>query len=215
LKARNRLLREGGNDAVREAFDAQLSRLGARLWRRRLTLTAELQPHVERAFSAVGRLSVPLRVRYRAAIVDLDERMTETDLAQVLTDALDQKLPIDRERKFTSVGPHADDLSLLLCDRSARTFASQGQQRAIVLALKISEIENLRSHLGEYPLLLLDDVSSELDPERNGFLMGYLRELDAQVILSTTDSAVVAAAAGPEAVTYRVQMGGLERVSRT
>jgi DNA replication and repair protein RecF len=210
LKARNRLLRERAPDALREAFDAQLARLGARLWRRRLDLVAELEPHAVRAFEAVGRLPVKLVVRYRPVGVSLDAHADERVLEQALLDALDERLGTDRERGFTSVGPHADDLQLLLGDRPARLYGSQGQQRATVLALKIGEIENLRAHLGQYPLLLLDDVSSELDPERNAFLMSYLRALDAQVILTTTDLGLVRAAAGDEAVAYRVRTGSLE-----
>lgn len=211
LKARNRLLREGGPDAVRDAFDVQLARLGARLWRRRLDLLGELRPHVEAAFQAVGRLQVPLRLEYRCAGARIDASMDVPALEQVLLDALGLRLPLDRERLFTSVGPHADDLVLSLGDRPARLYGSQGQQRATVLALKIGEIENLRSRLGHAPLLLLDDVSSELDPERNRFLMDYLRELEAQVVLTTTDLALVTRAAGSDAVVYRVADGTLAR----
>ena len=72
-------------------------------------------------------------------------------------------------------------------------FASQGQARALVLAWKVAEIENLKATNGFLPLLLLDDVSSELDPERNAFLMGYLADSGAQVFLTT---AVLAVRAG-------------------
>lgn len=210
LKARNRLLREGGDDDVREAFDAQLARLGARVWRRRLLLVDELVPHAQRAFEAVGRLPVPLRITYRPAAVELDSSMDDRTLVQTLTEGLEARLSLDRERRFTSVGPHADDLALQLGDRAARLYGSQGQQRALVLALKIGEIENLRANLGEYPLLLLDDVSSELDPDRNRYLMSYLGSLDAQVILTTTDLGLVRDAAGDEAVVYRVKAGAIE-----
>lgn len=211
LKARNRLLREHAPDTLREAFDLQLARLGARLWRRRLDLVEELSPHAVRAFEAVGRLAVPLVIRYRALGASIDAPLPEIELERVLLDALEERLALDRERGFTSVGPHADDLQLLLGDRPARLYGSQGQQRATVLALKIGEIENLRGARGEYPLLLLDDVSSELDPERNRYLMGYLRALDAQVLLSTTDAALVREAVGDDAVTYRVRSGTLAR----
>jgi DNA replication and repair protein RecF len=76
-------------------------------------------------------------------------------------------------------------------------YASQGQSRALVLAFKIGEIENLRAAQGRAPLLLLDDVSSELDPQRNAFLLRYLAGLRGQVLLTTTDAALVAAAAQP------------------
>lgn len=211
LKARNRLLREGGDDLVREAFDTQLAGLGARLWRRRRRVLGELAPHAGRAFEAVGRLPAPLVLRYRAAGVELPEDASEQILAGLLLDALGARLPLDKERRFTSVGPHADDLVLRLGERPARLYASQGQQRALVLALKIGEIENLREQLGRYPLLLLDDVSSELDPERNRFLMEYLRSLGAQAVLTTTDLGLVARAMGEHTVVYRVKAGDLVR----
>lgn len=213
LKARNRLLREKGDDALREAFDAQLARLGARVWRRRLALLDELRPHAQAAFDAVARLPEPLGLRYRSAAVSFRKDMSVADLEALLLEGLDARLPLDRDRRFTSVGPHADDLVLSIGERPARLYGSQGQQRATVLALKIGEIENLRHQLGEYPLLLLDDVSSELDPERNRFLMQYLGALDTQVVLTTTDRGLVSVAAGEDAVTYDVRAGALQLTS--
>ncbi len=211
LKARNKLLREQASPALREAFDAPLARLGARLWRRRLTLVEELAPLAARAFEAVGRLSVTLSVRYRPAAVELEQGLDEKALEARLLEGLEARLPLDTDRGFTSVGPHADDLQLQLGDRSARLYGSQGQQRAVVLSLKIGEIENLRAGNGRFPLLLLDDVSSELDPARNGFLMSYLRGLETQVLLTTTDPALVASAAGDDAVVYDVAQGVVAR----
>ena len=111
------------------------------------------------------------------------------------------------ERGFTSAGPHTDDLDVELAGRSARSFASQGQQRAMVLALKIGEIENLGEAAGLAPMLLLDDVSSELDPARNAFLMEYLRACGLQVFLTTTDERLVREAAGPDSVSFAVEKG--------
>jgi DNA replication and repair protein RecF len=124
------------------------------------------------------------------------------------------RLPRDRERGFTSVGPHADDLSLTLGGRSARAYASQGQSRAVVLGWKIAEIENVRAAFGRPPLLLLDDVSSELDPERNAFLMHTLAEGGAQVLLTTTDPALVSRAAGADTLWLRVEGGVLTEDGR-
>jgi DNA replication and repair protein RecF len=81
----------------------------------------------------------------------------------------------------------------------------------VVLAFKIGEIESLRRAHGRAPLLLLDDVSSELDPARNGFLMAYLAALDGQVVLTTTDPKLVAKSAAKEAVFQRVEKGRLTR----
>ena len=207
LKSRNKLLRERAPAAVREAFDPQLAMLGARLWRRRLALVDELRSHVQQAFEAVGRLPVPLVLRYRSTGTAIDPEMTEEELAERLFGSMQERLGLDGERGYTSVGPHADDLGLLLGERPARLYGSQGQQRATVLALKIGEIENLKAQRGDYPLLLLDDVSSELDPARNRYLMDYLFELDAQVVITTTDVSLVEQALGAGAVRYRVDAG--------
>ena len=129
---------------------------------------------------------------------------------QALREALEKRLPRDLDRGFTSVGPHADELGLFIGDRPARLYASQGQSRAIVLAFKIGEIENLRRAQGRAPLLLLDDVSSELDPERNAFLMTYLAALEGQVVLTTTDPQLVAKSAAKNALFHRVSAGRIE-----
>ena len=89
-----------------------------------------------------------------------------------------------------------DDVTVTLGERSARAYASQGQQRALVLGWKIAEIENLEAAMGFLPLLLLDDVSSELDPERNAYLMNYLAQSGAQVFLTTTDAGAGAGSGG-------------------
>mgnify|MGYP001241360611 CR=1 FL=1 len=95
----------------------------------------------------------------------------------------------DRARKSTTAGPHVDDIGLLLCDRSAKLYASQGQHRALVLALKIAEIRLLKQELGFAPVLLLDDVSSELDAKRNAQLTAFLnsKAFGGQVFITTTD----------------------------
>ncbi len=210
LKSRNRLLKEGAAPSYLAAYDETLAKAGARLWTRRRALMAELAPRAEKAFAAIGRTPDPARYRYAPRHLELDfQGATEEVLAAALGKGLEERLPRDLERGFTSVGPHADDLAMSLGDRSARLYASQGQQRALVLGWKIAEIENLSETLGFLPLLLLDDVSSELDPERNAYLMNYLAQSGAQVFLTTTDASLVQRAAGPDTLWYRVHAGAL------
>jgi DNA replication and repair protein RecF len=223
LSSRNQLLREGAAQALHEAFEEPLARVGARLRLRRERLLEEMRGHAVRAFAEVARGEEPLQLTYLAAGRDSDALGADASadgeeaLAAALLAALRRRFPRDRERGYTSVGPHADDLSLSLGNRPARLFASQGQARAVVLAFKIGEIENLRRVQGRAPLLLLDDVSSELDPQRNEFLMRYLKELQGQVVLTTTDPRLVAVATTAEneaaaAVFERVQNGRIEPV---
>ncbi len=206
LRARNAALRQGSPE-VEESFRAPLARAGARLLHRRRTLLAELAPRFRDAFREISGPEAPeARLEYRPA-AGLALVGTEGELALRLADVLAARLDRDRERGFTSAGPHADDTALALDGKGARAYGSQGQQRALVLALKIAEIENLRAALFRPPLLLLDDVSSELDPAKNGFLLEYLRSLPGQAFLTTTDPRLLAAAAGPDSAFFQVEGG--------
>ncbi|HEY0839368.1 MAG TPA: DNA replication/repair protein RecF [Vulgatibacter sp.] len=205
LRSRNRLLREGAASEMIEAFDPPLARLGARLTSRRLALVKELAPRFEEVLGRLGEGKLDGELRYAPKIAE--GAATEEAIAQNLEEELARRLPRDRERGFTGAGPHADSLGIQLGGRPARLYASQGQQRAIVLALKIAEIENLRQSHGYQPLLLLDDVSSELDRARNEQLMRYLAGMEGQVILTTTDPQVLGQAAGAGARFYPVREG--------
>ena len=212
LKARNRLLKEQAEPEVIAAFDGPLAKAGARLVARRRTYLAEIEGRFSDALAAVTDGALAGKIRYAPPAVEGADG--EEALEARLLEELARRLPTDRARGFTSVGPHADALGISVGGRPARSYASQGQQRALVLALKIAEIENLRAVQGRPPLLLLDDVSSELDRDRNARLMAYLRGLEGQVLLTTTDPSLVATAAGDAARFYRVSAGAFEPVSR-
>jgi DNA replication and repair protein RecF len=207
LRERNAALRTAPE--VEPSFRAPLVRAGARLLRRRRDLVAEVGPRLEEAFRQISGPAAPAaRLSYRPyAGVGADG--DEPAIAASLEASLERRLERDRERGFTSAGPHMDDLALALDGRGARPFASQGQQRALVLALKIAEIENLRAVIGRPPILLLDDVSSELDPQKNRYLLEYVSALPAQAFLTTTDRRLLEPAAGPETAFYKVEAGRL------
>ena len=95
----------------------------------------------------------------------------------------------DIARGSTSFGPHVDDLKLLINDRDLRSFGSQGQQRTAVLALKLAELEFIKEETGDYPILLLDDVMSELDVKRRTELLDFLNRQQIQTFITATDSA--------------------------
>jgi DNA replication and repair protein RecF len=209
LRARNAALRTGAPAEVEASFREPLVRAAARLLRRRVALVAELAPRVAAAFAEISGPGAPeARLAYRAA-AGMRADGGEEELAGRLAEILALRVERDREKGYTSAGPHMDELVLALDGKGARVFGSQGQQRAVVLALKIAEIENLRAALGRPPLLLLDDISSELDPTKNRYLLGYLRRLEAQAILTSTDRRLLEPAAGPDTVFFRVQNGAV------
>ena len=91
----------------------------------------------------------------------------------------------DMRRMSTSVGAHRDDIGILIDGRDARVFGSQGQQRTAALSLRLSELRVMRDACGEWPILMLDDVMSELDPARRRSLVDSLEEV--QTIITCTD----------------------------
>lgn len=106
-------------------------------------------------------------------------------------------------RGSTSVGPHRDDLILLVNGKDLRSYGSQGQQRTAVLALKLAELEFIKSETGEYPVLLLDDVMSELDKERREQLLLFIRD-KIQTFITATDATLFPKIAGK---CYRISAG--------
>jgi DNA replication and repair protein RecF len=186
LRSRNALLRDpaGARSDLLEVYDEQLAAAAAPIVTRRRALVDELAPRVERVFARVTD-GLRLAVAYE----------TQLDGASPVAEQLRARLDADRRRDLargsTSSGPHVDDLRVTFEDHAAGAYASQGQLRAIVLALKIAEIELLSERLGDPPVLLLDDVSSELDQTRNAQLFDFLANVDCQAFITTTHPAHV------------------------
>ena len=116
----------------------------------------------------------------------------------------------ERERGYTVSGPHRDDLILKLNDFSVRKYGSQGQQRTVALALKISELEFMKSEKGEYPILLLDDVFSELDSRRREAIIKLIGNR-IQTFITTTDKSLVADIAPQESSYFKVVSGQVSK----
>ena len=113
-------------------------------------------------------------------------------------------------RGFTSVGPHRDDLHIAVNNVSLRIYGSQGQQRTGALAFKLAELEYIKSETGEYPILLLDDVMSELDKERREQLTGFVKDR-IQTFITATDRELFSL---PKfATVYQIEKGEIERLS--
>jgi DNA replication and repair protein RecF len=202
LRSRNVLLRQGADPQLLEVYDEQLAAAAVPIATRRRQLVDELGPRVQTAFERVTQAGLSLAIGYEST---LDAR----DIAGSLTERLKIERAKDFARGATSSGPHTDDLALVLDGRPARLYASQGQLRAIVLALKIAEIEYLTDKLKDPPVLLLDDVSSELDPKRNAQLFDFLKSIPCQAFITTTHPSHVLVS--EERVDFRVLAGTVQR----
>jgi DNA replication and repair protein RecF len=169
LKQRNALLRQshGRLDEAGlltlDVWDAKLADTGTDVTNRREQLVEQLLPLVENSYEVLAGKPVPLGAQY-----------VRSWTHDGLSEALAAERDVDIRRGVTSVGPHRDELALTLDGLASRTEASQGEQRTLALALRLAGHLLVTQRLGEPPLLLLDDVLSELDPDRSSALLDNL-----------------------------------------
>ena len=193
LKHRNALLKGGARDAeartTLDVFDDQLATAGAEIVRGRLRLIDRLLPFVAEAYGHFAGRPVPVAARYDADWAGPDGVDPDT-VAEVLRDALATLRPREIERGVTLAGPHRDEWRLLLDGLDTRSHASQGEQRSLALALRLGGHRLCTETLGTPPVLLLDDVFSELD---DGRATALAEALPAGQALVTTASALPAA----------------------
>jgi DNA replication and repair protein RecF len=160
------------------SWNAQLATCGIELMRDRQRATEAIADLAVQSAVLLG-LDSGLTVAYRPR-----SRATEPDQ---LADELAARTDQDIDRGFTGHGPHRDELVLALGDRDLRAYGSQGQQRVALLALLLAEREAIAIHRGTPPVMLLDDVMSELDQRRREALIELLRSREGQSVLTTTD----------------------------
>jgi DNA replication and repair protein RecF len=201
LAQRNALLarvRAGGSRGALSAWDLELARHGIALRDDRAAAVDLLRPRFALAASELGLAGEPeLRYRPRSRAATAEELAAE----------LAERVDADLERGFTTHGPHRDDLALLRDGRELRAYGSQGEQRLALLALLLGERAALEDERGAPPLLLLDDVMSELDAERRERLVERLRI--GQSVVTTTDLAHVPGADDADVVRLRVEAGAV------
>jgi DNA replication and repair protein RecF len=201
LKQRNTVLRQASEGArveeLLDVYDDQLAGLGVALATARAGFVTTLAPLLASAFDAITRSERHASTRYLSTS------------AGAAPEAMAAELRASRARDLatqsTHVGPHRDDLGFELDGREAGAFASQGQLRAIMLAWKTAELALLARELGDAPILLLDDVSSELDPARNAYLFEHLAMQAGQCFITTTHQSHVLVTRNR--ADYRIQNG--------
>lgn len=202
LEHRNALLRRSREAPVDassfEPWEVALAHHGAALREMRRDFLGRLEHHVSEAHAALGEGE-----RISLAMIERDEAGSESAFLAALEGQRDAEVL----RGSTGTGPHRDDLEIGVEGRDARAFGSQGQQRTAVIALKLGTLENARELLGAPPILLLDDILSDLDERRRRALVERVLDRAGQAVLTCTE----AEAAGPEVLrrarVFRVHAG--------
>jgi DNA replication and repair protein RecF len=196
LRQRNALLKSGvrdeDDDATLAVFDEQLVRAGGELVRGRLRLLERLEPAITATYGEVSDSATEVSGAYQAEWAEAPLRSTDAgDVEALLRVAISGRRRQELDRGVTLVGPHRDEWRLTLDGLDARTQASQGEQRTLALALRLAGHELVTELTGVIPVLLLDDVFSELDAPRSRALLRRL---------STGQTLVTSAGSVPDGV---------------
>jgi DNA replication and repair protein RecF len=163
VRSRNALLKQRQFDPVAlDSFSAELLKSGGEITRLRHELIPRFSPLVRLAYRRIAGETEELRLEYQPSV----KRDFTVELAQ--------SAARERSLRTTLIGPHRDDIALLIHDRSAALYGSEGQKRTVAIALKMAQAEYLAGLLGTPPILLIDDVMGELDARRRGGLMPLL-----------------------------------------
>jgi DNA replication and repair protein RecF len=205
VRARNALLkhsRHGSTDeATLDSFSRELVELGGQLIRMRTELAPKFSPLARLAYRRISNDAEELRIEYQPSV--------KKDFAVELAQSRNR----ERTYRSTLVGPHRDDLRLLLNEKSVSQFGSEGQKRTLAIALKMAQAEYLAGIHGSAPVLLIDDVMGELDVKRRGGFLPLLeqaRKTSGQVFMTATGENWPAEL-GKDLQRWEVQAGHLQK----
>lgn len=162
-------------------WDEPLIQNGAMLIKKRMDYVEMLSQRAKIYHDGISKNSEKLEIKYISSIdAEMSDRTDE--IAEKFRKKLNENRKDDIRTGVTNFGPHRDDIEILINGKNARAFGSQGQQRSAVLSLKLAEASVLKERMGEEPVILLDDVLSELDSKRQDFLLNELK--DCQVFIT-------------------------------
>jgi len=174
LVQRNALLKDWAkrveNRPMVDIFTQQLIEAAAKVLVKRSTFIDQLEKWAAPIHERISNGREQLKLQYIYS-TPLEKSYKEQEIIEALTDKFNKIREQEESRGSTLIGPHRDDLQLIVNDKNVQQFGSQGQQRTTALSLKLAEIELIHAEIGEYPILLLDDVLSELDNHRRSHLI--------------------------------------------
>ncbi len=213
LSQRNNYLKSAAPGGVQQAlldvWNAQLAEYGVKIVKKRQTFIYKLQKWAQHIHAGITAGAEELTIVYRPSF-----ETGGTEEESVLFEQFMIKLSQAKEQEFrrgmTLVGPHRDDMAFYINGKEAQIFGSQGQQRTTALSLKLAEIELIHEEIGEYPLLLLDDVLSELDRNRQTQLIETFQN-KVQTFITTTGLESVNIGKLQDARIYHVRGGQVAR----
>ena len=221
LKQRNSYLKDMRKNpkdemslAYLETLTSQLAKVAIYITKERVSFVQDISELTYKNMMNISNGQESLKIRYKSSVLEslniadiTDEGFTEENLTKVMM----KKSFDDIMRGSTKIGPHQDDLEFYINDLDAKMYASQGQQRSIVLSLKLAEINYLKSKTGTYPVLLLDDVLSELDKNRQLKLLDAINE-NVQTFITTPSISDIKEDLLKKAKVFKIENGNISEL---
>ncbi len=193
LRHRNALLKKismDGDAEFLEIWDEKLSELGSLIIKERLEYLDLLKKEASDIYNEISNRSESFDIKYISGFYkNIGSDVKTEDLKKEFKLKLEKNRKTDVKSGFTSVGPHKDEIEIFINEKKVRAFGSQGQQRSSALCLKLAEAEILEEKIGEPPVLLLDDVMSELDDFRKNYMLNKIT--NKQVFITNCDFSIV------------------------
>lgn len=210
LNQRNSLLKQyqssSANEAMLQIWNEQFVQYSVKIMKKRQNFILKLQKWAEQIHSSITSQHEQLKIQYIPSFQNieyLDDEIVLFDQCMLkLTEMKNQEI----RRGMSLAGPHRDDLLFYINDKQVQNFGSQGQQRTTALSIKLAEIQLIYEEVGEYPILLLDDVLSELDRHRQTGLIETFHD-KVQTFITATDVDLVHANRYHNASTYHISNG--------
>ena len=213
LQHRNKLLLEirekSANEYMLDVWDEQLANEAAYLLEQRLKNLDILTQLFSQIYSSIAENSESVSLIYKRKENNGDNLITleqDVDYIDWYKDSLKERRNKDIDRALTGIGLHRDDILFTINEKPIKSYGSQGQQRTFILALKIAEIQLIKKQCGQYPILLLDDVMSELDMKRRKNLLDFLSG-KVQTFITVTDKESIESFT--QAKYYKVDKGNI------
>lgn len=216
LKQRNQYLKKssfkGEHDEIYlSVLDEQLASSGSIILFQRLRFLGLLEKWGNSIHKAISYGKEVLEIEYKSSL-EVSPNMTQEDIYNILLEEIKLSRSRDLKQLTTNIGPHRDDLIFMVNQQNVQKYGSQGQQRTTALSVKLAEIELINEELGEYPILLLDDVLSELDDRRQIQLMEFI-DNKLQTFITTTSVEHLKDKLQIEPKIFYIKKGSVERIS--
>ena len=221
LKQRNSYLKDMRKNpkdemslAYLETLTSQLAKVALYITKERVSFVQDISKLTYKNMLNISNGQETLKIKYKSSVLDAlniaeinDESFTEENLTKVMM----KKSFDDIMRGSTKIGPQHDDLEFYINDLDAKMYASKGQQRSIVLSLKLAEINYLKEKTGTYPVLLLDDVLSELDKNRQLKLLDAINE-NVQTFITTPSISDIKEDLLKKAKVFKIEDGNISEI---